>query len=286
MGSLGGLDVAYGSNLQIVKTNVLCLAIASTGVSSTTAPKHILNAYKEGLKGSTIEPDFLYLYEITDTDGSGYVEATADALFDNDPANTGTATQTALENHGVLRDIRHTPLKTNSAFGVGLAANGAEGAPHTLHSYANISGNLAIESVLSVAAIGFADDATDSTGTTPGVFADANAADPNVGDTTAGLFAQQTQGLAMKAVYDDAFAATGGNLNAATAAKATGSNKGPYTMDLSLALLQLESGPAIATGAAAATVNAYTSATNLGTMSTDLASDIGMISVTSIAKVC
>lgn len=286
MGSLGGLDVAYGSNMQIVKTNVLCLAIATTGCSSANAPKHILNAYKEGLKGSTIEPDFLYLYEITDVDGSGYTEATADALFDNDPANTGVATNTQLENNGILRDIRQTPLKTGSAFGVGLAANAAEGDAHTLHTYNNISGNMALEAVLNISAIGFADDGTDSTGTDPGVFKDANAADPNVGADTGGLFAQHTESLAMKALYDDAFAATGGNLNAATAAKVTGSNKGPFTMDLSLALLQLENGGGIGTGAANTAVDAVTAETTLGAMSTSFAGDIGMISVTSIAKIC
>jgi len=62
-------------------------------------------------------------------------------------------------------------------------------------------------------------------------------------------------------------------------------HKGPFTVNLSLALTQLESGAGIATGAAAATVDAYTSSTTFGTMAADLSSDAGIISMTSLAKV-
>ncbi len=282
MGSLGGLDVAYGSNMQIVKTNVLCLALADTGLAnSTTVPKFILNTYKEALKGSIIEPDFLYIYEITDVDGSGFASAAAaNNLFNQDNTGDGSADTTALEVDGVLRDIRQCPLKVNSAFADTTAAHGAEGATHTLHTYDNIHGNLAMESVLQISGVGL----NDTSATDAGVFADANAADANVGADTGGFFAQHSEALAMKAVYDDATASTGGNLDAGS--KFTGGHRGPYTLDLSLSLLQLENGGAVATGAAAATVDAYTSATTFATMSANCAADMGIISVTSIAKVC
>ena len=282
MGSLGGLDVAYGSSMQIVKTNVLCLAIASTGLAnSTTVPKFILNTYKEALKGSIIEPDFLYIYEIADMDGSGFTTAAvANLLFNQDNTGDGVADTTALEANGILRDIRQCPMKPNSAYADTTATNAAEGAAHTLHTYDNIHGNLAMEACLQITGVALNDTgAVDS-----GVFADANAADPNVGADTAGMFAQHTEGLAMKEVYDDATATTGGNLDAGS--KYTGGQRGPYTMDLNLALLQLESGTGLATGAAAATVDAYTSATTFGTMAADCAQDMGIISVTSICKVC
>ena len=62
MASIGGLDVAYGARLQVVRTNVMCVSVNGTGVSGN-GPKHVLNIYKEALKGSAIEPDFLWFYE-------------------------------------------------------------------------------------------------------------------------------------------------------------------------------------------------------------------------------
>ena len=107
MASIGGLDVAYGARLQVVRTNVMCLALASTGLANaTTVPKYILNTYKEALKGTVIEPDFLYIYEITDMDGSGFTTAAvANGLFNQDNSGDGTADVTALEVNGVLRMI-------------------------------------------------------------------------------------------------------------------------------------------------------------------------------------
>ena len=282
MGSLGGLDVAYGSNMQIVKTNVLCLALATTGLAnSTTVPKFILNTYKQALKGSIIEPDFLYVYEITDVDGSGFATAgAADNLFNQDNTGDGSADTTALEVGGVLRDIRQCPLKVNSAYADTTAAHAAEGAAHTLHTYDNIHGNLAMESVLQVSGVALNDTAAVDSG----VFADANAADVNVGADTAGMFAQHTEALAMKEVYDDAMASTGGNLDAES--KTTGGHRGPYTLDLSLALLQLESGTGIATGATASDVDAITASTTMASIANTCATDMGIISVTSIAKIC
>jgi len=279
MTSIGGLDVAFGARMQVVRTNVMCLALASTGLANaTTVPKFILNTYKEALKGTVIEPDFLYIYEIADLDGSGFTTAAvANGLFNQDNSGDGTADTTALEVNGILRDIQQVPLAVNSAFADTTAAHAAEGAAHTLHTYDNIHGNLALESVLSLSAMGLADTAADLTA---GVFSDAGDADA---DAESGLFPQQIQALAFKDVYDNATATTGGNLNAGS--KYTGMHKGPFTVNLLSALTQLEAGAGIATGAAAATVDAYTASTTFGDMASDLSSDAGIISLTSFAKV-
>ena len=280
MASIGGLDVAYGARMQVVRTNVMCLALADTGLANaTTVPKFILNTYKEALKGTVIEPDFLYIYEIADMDGSGYTTAAvANGLFNQDNSGDGTADVTALEVGGVLRDIRQVPLAVNSAFADTTAAHAAEGAAHTLHNYYDINGNLALESVLSLSAFALDDTAADQAAT--GVFSDNANADTNA---MAGLFPQAIQGLAFKDVYDNATASTGGNLDAGS--KNTGMHKGPFTVNLQTALQQLETGPAIATGAAAATVDAYTASTSFGDIAADITGDAGIISMVSLAKV-
>ena len=280
MTSIGGLDVAYGARMQVVRTNVMCLALASTGLANaTTVPKFILNTYKEALKGTVIEPDFLYIYEVADLDGSGFTTAAvANGLFNQDNSGDGTADTTALEVNGILRDIQQCPLAVNSAFADTTAAHAAEGAAHTLHTYDNIHGNLALESVLSLSAFALDDTAADQAAT--GVFSDNADADPNA---MAGLFPQAIQGLAFKDVYDNATASTGGNLDAGS--KYTGMHKGPFTVNLMTALQQLETGPAIATGAAAATVDAFTASTSFGDIAAAITGDAGIISMTSFAKV-
>jgi hypothetical protein len=268
--------------MQVVRTNVLCLALAGTGLANaTTVPKFILNTFKEGLKGTVIEPDFLYIYEIAQINASsGYTTAAVmDGLFNQDNSGDGTADTTALEVNGVLRDIRQTPLAVNSAFADTTAAHAAFSTATPLHTYDNIQGNLALESVLSLSAMALDDTVADQAAT--GVFSNVDgASDPNA---MAGLFPQAIQALAFKDVYDNAMATTGGNLNAGS--KYTGMHKGPFTVNLTTALQQLETGPSIATGAAAATVDAYTASTTFGEMAADMSGDAGIISMTSFAKV-
>jgi len=280
MASIGGLDVAFGARMQVVRTNVMCLALADTGLAnSTTVPKYILNTYKEALKGTVVEPDFLYIYEVADMDGSGFTTAAvSNSLFNQDNSGDGTADVTALEVGGVLRMISQCPLAVNSAFADTTAAHAAEGAAHTAHNYYDINGNLALESVLSLSAFALDDTAADVADT--GVFSDNASADPNA---MAGLFPQAIQALAFKDVYDNATASTGGNLDAGS--KYTGMHKGPFTVDLTTALQQLETGPSIATGAAAATVDAWTASTSFGTIAAAITGDAGIISMTSLAKV-
>lgn len=280
MTSIGGLDVAFGARMQVVRTNVMCLAVASTGLANTTTvPKYILNTYKEALKGTVVEPDFLYLYEVADMDGSFATTAAVHSnLFNQDNDGDGTADVTALEVNGVLRLISQCPLAVNSAFADTTAAGAADGAPVAAHNYYDINGNLALEAVIGLSAMALDDTAADMDAT--GVFSDAGSADTNA---YAGLFPQAIQALAFKDVYDNATASTGGNLDAGS--KYTGMHKGPFTVNLTTALQQLETGPSIASGAAAATLDAYTSSTTFGTMAADITGDAGIISMTSLAKV-
>jgi hypothetical protein len=280
MASIGGLDVAFGARMQVVRTNVMCIALASTGLAnSTTVPKFILNTYKEALKGTVVEPDFLYLYEVADLDGSGFTTAAvANSLFNQDNSGDGTADVTALEVNGVLRMISQCPLAVNSAYADTTASNNSEGEAHSAHNYYDINGNLALESVLSLSAMALDDTVADQAAT--GVFSDNASADPNA---MAGLFPQAIQALAFKDVYDNATASTGGNLDAGS--KYTGMHKGPFTVDLTTALQQLETGPSIATGADASALDAYTASTTFGTMAAEITGDAGIISMTSLAKV-
>lgn len=281
MTSIGGLDVAFGARMQVVRTNVMTLALAGTGLANvTTVPKYILNTYKEALKGSVIEPDFLYIYEIGQINASGLATtaAVANTLFNLDNSGDDVADTTALEVGGVLRDIRQTPLAVNSAFADTTATNAAFSSAYTLHNYYDINGNLALEAVIGLSAMALDDTAADQAAT--GVFSDNANADPNA---MAGLFPQATQALAFKDVYDNATASTGGNLDAGS--KYTGMHKGPFTVNLTTALEQLEDGPSVASGAAAATVDAYTSSTTFGTMAADITGDAGIISMISLAKV-
>jgi hypothetical protein len=43
MASIGGLDLGYGSQTQIVRTNVLCISVASGGISSAANANYIHN---------------------------------------------------------------------------------------------------------------------------------------------------------------------------------------------------------------------------------------------------
>jgi len=279
MASIGGLDVAYGARLQVVRTNVMCVSVNGTGVSGN-GPKHVLNIYKEALKGSAIEPDFLWFYEKDDVDGSGYTQAAADALFDLDNSADGTADVTALEVDGLLRSITQVPIARNSAFADTTASNEAYGTPNTAHNTYDINGNLALQAVLNVSAF-------EMTNTTASVAAGVFDSDGDT-DETEGLFPQRVEAKAFKSVYDNALAANagaaGGGGALAAGTKYTHLAKGPFTMDLADVLAHIDTGMA-ATGITAATTSAYTASTTFSTIATAYDNTSSMISVTSLAKV-
>ena len=294
MASIGGLDLGYGSQTQIVRTNVLCIAVAATGVASKVGANYYHNAVKEGLKGSMLEPDFTYFYDdATPLAGSGYVEGTADSIFDLDPANDGTADSTALAVGGLLRDIRQVPLCPGSAHNNAVAAQAAFGSPHTLADYGTISGNLMLQGVLNVGAVSL--DLLDAT-TDAGLFVDTddNTVSP-AADATAnevgGIFGGLVQASAMEVQWEQMVTAGatdknygGLGVDGATGIS-TGSRLGPYTLDLSEALVQMDT--VTGTGAAAANINASsTDADSFFDIITEIDEHACIISALSLAKVC
>jgi hypothetical protein len=292
MASIGGLDLGYGSQTQIVRTNVLCISTQSPGINSAAAANHIHNQMKEGMKGSLLEPDFTYFYELDAPGQSGYTEAAHAAIFDQDPDNTGTANTTSVSTGGLLRDISQVPLVTGSAHADATQTAPAFGADTVAHDIGDISGNLMLQGVLSVSGVVLTDE---TAATTAGLFVDSNDSDasPAVADANevGGLMAGVIGNAAMKAQYDNMFAATAsgknrGNLTAG-AGISTGARLGPCTMDLEAALTQMET--VTDTGAVVSTLNtSHLAATLLGpeAIVSVINNDASIISVLSLAKVC
>jgi len=294
MASIGGLDLGYGSQTQIVRTNVLCISTQSPGINSAAAANHIHNQMKEGMKGSLLEPDFTYFYELDAPGQSGYSEAAHAAIFDQDPDNTGTANTTSVSSGGLLRDISQVPLVPGSAHADTTQTAPAFGADTVAHDIGDISGNLMLQGVLSVSGVVLTDE---TAVTTAGLFVDTDTdtvADSNSiqsANEVGGLMAGVIGNAAMKAQYDNMFAASAsgknrGNLTAG-AGISTGARLGPYTMDLEAALTQMET--VTDTGAVVTTLNtSHVAATLLGpeAIVSVINNDASIISVLSLAKVC
>jgi hypothetical protein len=300
MASIGGLDLGYGSQAQIVRTNVLCIALDATGMSSAANAHYVHNTVKEGLKGSMLEPDFTYFYQTDDVTGSGYTQAAADAIFDQDADNDGTAEVTALSVDGLLRDIQQVPLVPGSAHADTTAANEVFGTAHTLHDVGSISGNMMLQSVLSVAGTELADTSMLS-GTeagAAGLFVDDDAdtgtpvaASNSDANETSGIFAGLVQGRAMDAQYTNMMAASAtgfnrGNLDGSGATGiSTGARLGPYTLNLLDALTHLDTG--YTSGALVGDVDGARAASDsFGAIMADISGQSCLISSVSIAKVC
>ena len=144
MTTIGGLDVAYGAQLQIVRTNVLLVEVTSALVTEHGG-KNLLNLAQQGLP-SLIAPDFIAFTDDADAD----VEDTgwdSLAIFQDSRDIAGTATTlTSADNHGLLRDIRECPLVPGGVTPV--AATTALGT-----EVGFTGGKFALEAVLSVGAI-------------------------------------------------------------------------------------------------------------------------------------
>ena len=293
MTSIGGLDLGYGSQTQIVRTNVLCVSIASGGISSAAAANYVHNQMQQGLQGSLLEPDFTYFYQVDAPGDSGYTEAAHAAIFDQDADNDGTAEVTALSVGGLLRDISQVPLCPGSAHADTTQTAPAFGAATVAHDIGDINGNMMVQGVLSASGVVLTDE---TAATTAGLFVDtdtdsAPGSSPSdqSANETAGLMAGVIGNAAMKAQYDNMFAATAsgknrGNLTAG-AGISTGARLGPYTLDLEAALTQMET--ITATGAAAATLNAaQTNSLAPEAIVAAINNDASIISVLSLAKVC
>ena len=140
MVSLGGLDVPYGANMQLVRTNVLCLDTAPASFTATHAAT-ILSIAQDRFDAMN-KPDYVVALE-TDL-STGYTAATV---------------PTHQVENGVLRDHTAIPVAGNRR---DVTASGNRG--------------LAIEAILSVGAMQIAvpaDADTQAAGTVDDLFTDA-----------------------------------------------------------------------------------------------------------------
>lgn len=298
MASIAGLDLAYGSQLQIVKTNVMCVNITSTGVTANGA-KFLLNSLQA--LPEAIKPDFTFFYEETTATATAHhsgLTATAQlTLFDRDTNGDGTTNSTAFDGHGVLRNIRETPVKPGSAYmnlaasggtDAGVVAGGAEGAavadliPNP--PAGDLGGSMRIIDVLSVGSI-------DISSTTAGVANNnlftvsdqlLNAAQDGGGTEALGVTGalSSVKNQVMLQEYENFMGATGGDgLNTAGHNAGVG---GCYTMDLSNLLLasKIEG----ATGATASDIDDLTASSSLGSAITAMGAGGTLISATTLCR--
>jgi len=260
-------------------------------MSSAANAHYVHNKVKEGLKGSMLEPDFTYFYDTDAPTGSGYTAAAAAAIFDQDTNNDGTADSTALENHGLLRDIRQVPLCPGSAHLDTTAVHAAYGSAHTAADVGSISGNLMCQGILSLSAVELADSAVT---VNQGLFVDDDAgadASPSTTDANevAGVFSQYVAQSAMSDQYVNMMAASATDFNrgnlSADGGISTGARKGPYTLNMEKALTHMDLG--YTTGATVAAVDgARAAADAFGDIMGDISGQSTLIQCLSLAKVC
>ena len=296
MASIGGMDLGYGSQTQLIRTNVLCVNVASTGVTAAGA-KALHSILSQGMP-SLIAPDFTYFYEDSDTDGAGITQTGQQSLFDADPDNDGTNETTLFDNGGVLRNLKETPLVPGGAYpnransssaSDGVTAAVAFGATIANQVDAtdadNAGGTISVEGILNAGVIDL-DSATAAT-EEDDLFTSTStyAAGPPIAVTTV------TSGLvggimsdSMTAAYEN-FAGTATFSGSATTGHNTGGGK-VFTMNL-LPLLDASS---ITTAGgitpSSTVVNGLDAATDkVGTALADIAGNASIISVLSLGKV-
>ena len=90
MASLGGLDVAFGSSLQLVRTNVL---IIETDTTTTKAMAEMVHSVASRKYPAAVRPDFTCFVADGDVDATGYATALTDIVEGN-----------------ILKDINAVPM--------------------------------------------------------------------------------------------------------------------------------------------------------------------------------
>ena len=90
MASLGGLDVAFGSSLQLVRTNVL---VVETDTTTTKAMAEVVHSVASRKYPAAVRPDFTCFVADGDVDATGYATPLTDIVEGN-----------------ILKDINNVPL--------------------------------------------------------------------------------------------------------------------------------------------------------------------------------
>ena len=172
MGSLGGLDVAYGSQMQLVRTNVLVVETDGTTTKAMAEMVHSIAAQKYP---AALRPDFT-AFVGDDVLTQGYAVALTNQVEGN-----------------VLKDITAVPM-AGSSFKVSTTVAGDKG-----------SRGMSYEAILNV---GIAQINANDTMTADDLFADASPAGIEVDET---FLAHQLQGQLMKAQFESDQTAFAGN---------------------------------------------------------------------------
>lgn len=295
MASIGGMDLGYGSQTQLIRTNVLCVNVASTGVSASGA-KALHSILSQGMP-SLIAPDFTYFHQTAAAGDAGLTQTAQQSLFDADPDNDGTNESTLFDNGGVLRNLAETPLvpggaypnRSDSGSAASLQAAVAFGAAITNQldsTDADVAGGtISFEGALNAAVIDL-DSATASSEADDLFTAADDDADNQGGATEDITVSGLVNGImadAMTMSYEN-FASTSTFSGSATAGHNTGGGK-VFTMNL---LPLLEKSDIVGHSGitpSSTVVNGLDAATDtVGTALADIADNACIISVLSLGK--
>lgn len=300
MAGIGGLDVSYGARHQIIRTNV---AVVETTTTTPTEAhcKSMFDLLSMGLSHSILAPDFLLTM-----DGAA-TPSLATAAFQVDTTGNGSVDSTTISKGPLLRDPRQVPLAPNSspapvgeltaqdALVADVAANGSVIA--TLPST-----NLALEAVLNMGACHLSATAgTGTTGATAFNVGEDTALGSEHGTTDAALIGEINLGNSgPTGVMSAAMAAAVNQMDAVSDYNVAGQPEAVVsTLDLSGAVSEIQNATTAVniTGNLATllsnhdtngrTISSSTTATapNFGNFLALAGQAIGILSVTSIAKV-
>lgn len=194
MVSLGGLDVAYGASMQLVRTNVL---VVDTDGTPTQAQADIVHSIASQKWASTLRPDFTAFVDYT-ASPLGITEGYATVLTDQ------------VEN-SILKDITAVPLSGSQR-----------------DSSADNNRGLAIEAVLNVGVVTIE---VDDTATVDDLFNERDSPAANDGDEQ--TYAENMQSALMKTAFDAGAPAQTLDLTAVLTDSDLGTGTAVVTGDLS-----------------------------------------------------
>ena len=211
MASIGGMDLPYGSQLQLVRTTVALVETDTTGVAATTA-KNAAGAIIRTFP-APIRPDYVCFTTVAHK--SGYTAAGYANLFDNDNTGDGDVDSVGVTDGGgtVLRTLKEVPcagatVHPSGAFSSTTGKADTDGqaskaANDVLAASGSLTGNMSYEAILNVGVV----HAIGGTEATDDLFEATSVEDGGTDDNFA--LAQYQSGVTlqstlMKAVHDQA----------------------------------------------------------------------------------
>ena len=152
MASLGGLDVAFGSSLQLVRTNVLIIETDSTTTKAMAENVHSVASRKYP---AAVRPDFTCFVADGDVDATGYASALTDIVegnilkdinavpmagsqYDATDSNNRGMVWEAILNVGMAQIAANDTMTADDLFTdaspAGIETDEAQGFPHLLQA--------------------------------------------------------------------------------------------------------------------------------------------------------